>query len=451
MAATAGLQRTQTAGSNTKATFSLWFKRADLGREQNLLSIMVSGGATYLQIMISSDDKLNVSTLNGGADIGVSAYNLFRDVGAWYHFCVGIDTTQSTAADRVKYYINGNQILDADLDNNNYPDEDGVLPMNNASDLCNIGMWDQGSGGSGFFAGVMAHVHYIDGTQYAASAFGSFDSTSGIWVPNTGPSVTYGTNGFFLKFASGAEGTDSSGEGNNLTATGTITQTKDTPENNFATLNSIDNYYAGATFSNGNNTVATVSGQYKPSPSTIGLTSGKWYWEVKPTARAGGNDYLIGISSTQAVATGDELGDYPDDWAYYSSSGGYWNDSSNTSYGDTYDTNDVIGIALDLTNNKLYFAKNNTWQNSGVPTSGATGTGAISITAVSSTPLGAYFAGVSYFASAIATFNTNFGNGYFGTTAVTSAEADGNGEGQFEYAPPTGYFALCTNNLGSDS
>ena len=139
MAATTGLSRTQTAGSNTKATFSLWFKRADLGREQNLLSIMVSGGATYLQIMISGDDKLVVSTLNGGTDISLSAYNQFRDVGAWYHFCVGIDTTQSTATDRVKYYINGNQILDADLQNNTYPDEDGVLPMNRASDLCNVG------------------------------------------------------------------------------------------------------------------------------------------------------------------------------------------------------------------------------------------------------------------------------------------------------------------------
>ena len=99
----------------------------------------------------------------------------------------------------------------------------------------------------------------------------------------------------------------------------------------------------------------------------------------------------------------------------------------------------------------FHFSKNNTWQNSGVPTSGATGTGALSITAPDSTPLGAYFAGQTYWAGSTGTFSLNFGNGYFGTTAVTSAEADGNGEGQFEYAPPTGYFALCTNNLGSDS
>ena len=106
-----------------------------------------------------------------------------------------------------------------------------------------------------------------------------------------------------------------------------------------------------------------------------------------------------------------------------------------------------MAVAVDLDNNKLYFGKDNTWMNSGVPTSGATGTGAISIAAAVDTPLGEYFAGASYWTSGGATFSYNFGNGYFGTTAVTSAEADGAGIGAFEFAPPTGYYALCTKNL----
>ena len=147
-----------------------------------------------------------------------------------------------------------------------------------------------------------------------------------------------------------------------------------------------------------------------------------------------------------------EISDKADDWAYYSN-GNSRNNSTSTSYGDTYDTGDIIGVALDLDNNKLYFSKNGTFQNSGVPTSGATGTGALSVTAPASTRLGAYFAGQTYWAGGgnTGTFNYNFGNGYFGTTAVTSGNADDAGYGDFEYDVPAGYYALCTNNLGDQS
>jgi len=209
----------------------------------------------------------------------------------------------------------------------------------------------------------------------------------------------------------------------------------------------LENYWQVATFSNGNNTAVTGTDKYAPVQSTFGMTAGKWYWEVKPTA--GGTDHLIGICSTQVLASNNELGQWANDWAYNASNGSYRNSDTGTSYGNTYVNDDIIGVALDLTNNKLYFAKNGTWQNSGDPTSGATGTGAISITAVGSTPLGAYFSGQAYWGTT-GTYNTNFGNGCFGDTAVTSAVADGNGYGLFEYAPPSGYLALCTKNLGSD-
>ena len=296
----------------------------------------------------------------------------------------------------------------------------------------------------------MAHLHLCMGNAYAASDFGETDATSGIWIAKSGPSVTYGDDGFFLKFASGALGTDSSGEGNNFTVSGTMTNTKDTPDNNFATLNPLENYYPNATFTQGNNTIETDN--QAPSIGTVGLTSGKWYCEGKCIAASADDHYMIGISSNQATATTNEIGHWSDDYGYKGSGGYIRTGNSDTAYGDSYTTGDIIGIALDLTNNKLYFAKNNTWQDSGVPTSGGTGTGAISITAAADTPLGAYFmAAGANSASEEYTWSMNFGNGYFGTTAVTSAEADGAGIGAFEYAPPTGYYALCTNNLGDQS
>jgi len=213
-------------------------------------------------------------------------------------------------------------------------------------------------------------------------------------------------------------------------------------------MNPLENYLQQSTFSEGNNTVLTVSGSslYAPNLSTIGVTAGKWYWEVKPTT--GATDYMIGVSSTQTTAAAYELGHNANDYGYAGASGIVRSNDANVAYGDTYTTNDIMGVALDLDNNKLYWAKNGTWQDSGDPTSGATGTGAISITAVGSTGLGAYFPAVTYWTSAAGTFALNFGG--CPAFAITSGNADGNGYGNFEYAPPSGYLAICTKNLGSD-
>ena len=232
-----------------------------------------------------------------------------------------------------------------------------------------------------------------------------------------------------------------------------MTPTQDNAMNNFCTLNALDSFLNASTFSNGNTTVAqNGSSNYAPVLSTVGMTSGKWYWEVKPTSGSGGAYHFIGISSTQTTDTTDqELGHFPNDWAYYALSGDIRNNNANTSYGDTYTVDDIIGVALDITNNKLYFSKNGVWQNSGVPTSGATGTGAVSITAVASTPWGAYFTGTSYYGEASVTFKVNFGNGYFGTTSHGETNADDAGIGLFKYDVPAGYYAICTNNLGDQS
>ena len=442
--ATTKLTQTLSASNLDKWTFSTWVKKSGVTGYQQLISAV--NGSAYTLLKFETGGQLSFENYDtGGSAAGVlRTTRLFRDPVAWYHIVAIWDSDNVTAGNRQQLWVNGvrETVFDVETD----PDSDEDSTINSA-----VVHWIGARDTSDYLNGVLAHTHFCDGQAYTPSSFGSTDATSGIWVPNTGPSVTYGTNGFFLKYASGALGTDSSGESNDFVVSGTMTPTKDDAQNNFATLNPLENYLPASTFSNGNNTIVTGSGIYAPNPSTIGMTSGKWYWETKAVARGAAVEYVVGISSTQTTAASYEIGQYVDDWSYYSKEGKYLNNNTETAYGDTYDTGDIIGIALDLTNNKLYFSKNNTWQNSGVPTSGATGTGALSITAPDSTPLGAYFAGQTYWAGSTGTFSLNFGNGYFGTTAVTSAEADGNGEGQFEYAPPTGYFALCTNNLGSES
>ena len=445
---TVKLTRTPGATGNRKTyTLSYWIKRGDLTEIQQIWNVY-SAGSDYMYMRFIASGALYLESYTGGAsNIGFTTNRLFRDPGAWYHIVLAVDTAQSVSTDRWKLYVNG--VQETSFSSSSYSTEDVLTSANTDTFPLYIGAnqdTDQG------FSGVMAHVHLTDGTAYAPTAFGETDSTSGNWVPISAPSLTYGDNGLFLKFSKGAFGTDSSGNSNTMTVSGTMTATKDNAMNNFATMNSQDNYRPGVTFSNGNTTIVTpASSLYSPTTSTIGVTSGKWYWEVKPTTMVTYNEQLVGIASSLQISNTAQLGYYPNDWGYYANNGNSYNNNVSTSYGDAYVVNDIIGVALDLTNNKLYFAKNNTWQNSGVPTSGATGTGALSITAVGSTPLGVYLPAATYWHSSSNTYSVNYGNGYFGTTAVTSAEADGNGEGQFEYAPPTGYFALCTNNLGSDS
>jgi hypothetical protein len=359
-----------------------------------------------------------------------------------YNIVYSVDTTQATDSNRIKLYING--VQETSFSTETYPSQNTSTEINNNGITYNIGSASSGQN----FDGVMSHLHLADGTAYDASAFGEYDAQN-VWKPKTQPSVTYGTNGFFLKFAnSGSLGTDSSGNDNDFTVNGTGTQTLDTPSNVFTTWNPLENYYQSATLSNGNTTIQTGNSQYSPSSSTLGVSSGKWYWEVEYDALSGGSDVAyVGVLSQFATNSTTSLGTNANDYGYYVN-GNYYNNNTGTAYGATYTTGDIIGVALDLDNNKLYFSKNGTFQNSGDPTSGATGTGAISITDPASTTNGAYFPSIcDGSSSANATFKTNFGNGYYGTTAVSTPNADGDGYGKFEYSVPTGYYALCTKNI----
>ena len=434
------LTRTPSGAGNRKTwTLSTWIKRSGLGNNV-IFEANASGGSSNTNYIGANFGGGYQLILGGWTSNFLATTQLFRDVSAWYHIVFRVDTTQSTADDRMRIYVNGEQVTDFGTRNNPGQDDDTGL---NAAVATTIGKT---------MDGYMAQTILADGQSLAPTSFGETDSTTGIWKPKAF-SGTYGTNGFKLEFKnSGALGTDTSGNTNNFTVTnaGTNAQVVDTPTNNFATMNSLANStQAGGTFTLGNLKWVTTQNDYSYRPSSIGVSAGKWYWEVKCVSFSGGTDpYMIGITSTQPSGNTNELGDYANDWAYHED-GKYRNNDSNTTWGSTFTSGDIIGVALDLTNNKLYFSKNGTWQESGDPTSGATGTGAISITAVGSTPLGDYFPAIGDYDNASgssSTFEINFGNPPF---TISSGNADANGFGNFEYAVPSGYYSLCTENLNS--
>ena len=318
--ATTYLYKTQIAGTSTrKFTISAWVKRSGLtGYAKGAIWSMGSDSSNFVELQFNDADRLELRAKTGGSYVMRKATNrLFRDVAAWYHIVVGVDSDQSTPADRNKIYINGVQYTtdwDTDTDATSATD----FEINSTGEDARCGR-DYMSGAAVYFDGEMAHVHYIDGAQYAASDFGETDSTSGIWIAKTSPSVTYGNNGGFYKFTSGASGTDSSGKGNNMTVSGNLTNNKDCPEDNFCTLNPLDNYYGGLTFTDGN-TTATTSTSYGLSRATQGLGAGLWYWEVKCNNIAA-PDYVTGICNQAPASATDYAGSTSKSWSYVATDG----------------------------------------------------------------------------------------------------------------------------------
>lgn len=438
MASTSISRTPSSAGNRRKFTLSVWCKKHS-SSQMNFIGTGASNDQNHIQF---ADDRFRIRHFSNTSDILVSTKALLRDTSAWYHLVCSVDTTQSTASNRVKLYINGEL---AELNDTTYPSQNYDWNFND-TEIHYIGR--RAHSNAYLFDGIMSHFHWIDGTAYDASPFGSTDSTTGQWTINLEPSVTYGTNGFFL-FKDNASLTDQSGNSNNFTlSAGTLTKTEDTPSNVFATMNRLDNYYFNGTFSNGDNTVVSNAGVESYWTSTLGASSGKFYWEVKISSSGSGKDF-IGIADK--VAEASDFTPYSGNSnmrSYYGFDGEGRNGSTDTGVfdGATFGTGDIIGVAMDLDNNKLYFSKNGTFQNSGVPTSGSTGTGAMDIPTSST---GYWFAQGANIHNTSSTFQTNFGNGFFGTTAVSSAGTNASGHGIFEYDVPTGYTALCTKGINS--
>ena len=445
------LSKSASSGNSTTFTISAWIKRTVTGTATQIFNAHKADSiAGHTNFGIDSNDRLDLSTWSVNV---LTTNRKLRDTNAFYHVVVQVDSTNSTADDRVKMWING--VQETSFSTRNNPSSSQAFSVNDSASTHTIGAGNQGSGQNQHFNGYISHFVLVDGSVVAPTSFGQTDATSGIWKFKAPSGVTFGTNGAHLKFENaGALGTDSSGNSNTYVVNGNLKQALDTPSNVYCTMNSLDNHFASSTFTNGNNTVQTTGGNYTWNTSTLGLTTGKWYWEVKYEAKSNADNFnLIGIaerpteSSTQFLGGVTAIANY----GYYSDNGGvYAKSGSTTSYGNTYTVGDIIGVALDLDNNKLYFHKNGTYQNSGVPTSGSTGTGAISIDAVSSLTFGQYFVAAGDYGggSFNVTNSFNFGNGFFGTTAITSAGSNGN-ESLFEYDVPTGYYAINTKNLNT--
>ena len=428
------------AGNTTKFTASFWVKRSKITARQEMVAKW-SSGTNNATIRFSDDDTLDfVDYQSNAVVLGKITTRKFRDVGAWYHIVCSIDTTQSVAANRAKIFVNG--VQETSFSTDTIYAEDDEISWNNTWSV-NVG-W---SGNDGYMDGYMAEVVFIDGLQLAADQFGEFDEDSKIWKPIDVSGLTFGTHGFYLDFeASDNLGNDANG-GTDFTESGlaAIDQSTDTCTNNFATLNPLDNFFAGSTLAEGNCKVTYLSGsgKYGYNTGTIALTSGKWYHEIKIVQSAGSNYNMFGIEEDVCQSVGHE---------YLSSSTGYVLNGNNgkiiargteVTYGNATAVNDIIGVYIDLDNNKLYFAENGTIMNSGT---GQT------IAAASATKHGYYFVlGGDYSSGTVGIHEFNFGNPIFTGTDKT----DANGYGSFEYDPSVGTFdsaskdflAICTKNL----
>ena len=435
------LTRTPSSSGNRRTmTFSFWVKRSGLGYSA-LYGQYNSTNDNNSQIYFTNDDKLLFWDYTSPSyNLNFNTNRLFRDTNAWYHIVLAIDTTQATSSNRVKFYING--VQETSLSPETYPSQNYQLFLNE-NKVQTIGNFRYGSSDNYLFNGSMSHFHFIDGTQYQASDFGEFDA-NGVWKIKTEPSVTYGTNGFFI-FKDGNSVTDQSGNSNNWTvASGTLTNTEDNPSNVFCTWNPLDNFYQESTFQYGNTEVrgkspGTIYGYETFNTGTLGMSSGKYYWEIKVSARDGGATE-IGIANSPPSASSEQLQQGTYNWSYKGSGSVVNNNSSVSGTWSSYTTGDIIGVALNLDDNELTFYKNGTVQNSGT---------AISITDPASTTSGFYFPAGGDENAGNVTLQANFGNGYFGTTAVASAGTNASGNGIFEYDVPTGYTALSTKGLNT--
>lgn len=420
------------AGNRKTWTLSFWFKRTELGASMRLFEAW-DGSSVGTSGLFTADDQF-ILDLNSGSNYFTST-QVFRDCSAWYHFVIRVDTTSGTDSERARVYVNGEELVGSWT--GGYIGQNTDLTWNlNATHY--FGVFHQSTG---FVSGYYAEITNVDGTSLAPTEFGETNSDTGIWIP-IDPDPTYGTNGFRLEFkSSGSLGTDTSGNSHTfiLGSIAATNQATDTPTNNFCTLNPNVNFKyttngiteGGTEF--GDNTGGGVGGAF----GTMAVTAGKWYWEVKLTQQSA---HYIGVS---AVDDGDNLLSSTDPQEENSTfrfnigaarieyvSSGSQTYGSLDAFSDFHSAGDIIGIALNMDDNQISIYGNGTLQ-SGV--------------ANSSLADAANKMVVPFHGTINDECQYNFG-GYSAWTP-SSAVNDANGYGNFEYSPPSGYYALCTKNL----
>ena len=437
----ASLTKTPGSAGNRKTwTFSAWIKSQPTTPTNSMSGQAIySAGtsATNRTHWYISDGYFSFRTEISDSQKIITTNRVFVDPGAWYHFVVAVDTTQGTDTNRVKIYVNG--VQETSFSTASYPSEnDDTFVNNSQAQYIGRSSWTASS----YFNGYMAEVILVDGQALTPTSFGVSNSDE-VWtpIPYTG---TFGTNGFNLQFQnSAALGTDSSPNGNTYTVSNLAStdQSIDYPVVNYATWNpswSQSNGNIGDVVFSEGNLKTTTSANYRTYPTTIGFSSGKWYWEIKRYEDDGSNDMHTGVMSELATPanTATWIGNAANGWVFGCDGGSTYTGGteSNTGYTAAPNAGDIVQVAFDADNGKIYFGVNGTWQNSGNP---ATGTNP-AYTGLDTS--------LFYFpcASTGSDVEGNFGSPSY---SISSGNADGNGYGDFEYAVPSGYYSINTKNL----
>lgn len=441
------LHFTQGSGDDTTArrkwTFSTWIKRGQLVNSSNHQYFFGVGTYTLIGFRLDGSgeaDDMYIQVGTGSSAQGLHTNAKFRDTSAWMHVYVAFDSTDGTATNRLKVYINGNLVDNAYGDYSQdqrssitQNDEDDFV--GNSGDVINIGYSTNGT--NSYFDGYMAETHLLIGTTKAHTEFGE-SNNDGIWIPKETNFSTsdYGSNGFKLEYKqtgtsanSSGLGADTSGNNNHFTVSNltSIDQSTDTCTNNFATFNPLIIFYPTyvSTLSDGNLT-ATRSDN-GGNHSTIMPTQGKWYAEFKCITKGSGVSHVGAIPYDKIT---DNEFNAQNKGVAYRTDGKKYIDGTGTTYGDTWGAGDIISIALNLDDGEAVFYKNGTAQNSGTAITGFTYDSPMAI--------------MSGGGGSTWKWSANFGNPPY---SISSGNSDGNGYGNFEYSVPSGYYALNTKNL----
>ena len=460
------LNKTFGSSSNQRLwTFSAWVKKSTLDIDGYLLGVGTGSAPEFIKISNSSTDQLEYAYWNGSAyAYQVRATALFRDTTNWYHVVVAVDTAQGTASNRVKFYVNGTQLTDFSI--SSYPSEDADTQINHSVDT-RIG---SGIGGN-YFDGYMAEVNFIDGSQLTPTSFG--ETKNGAWIPKDTSGLTFGTNGYRLQFKQTGTGTASTSTigadtansnhftSNNLSAHDS--NMPDSPENNFATLlqkRSGENA-SSQTFSEGNLQWTSSAYGYNSTGSSINIpTSGKWYFEcyVKTAGSATSHDFGVGIQGVKhdcMSKTDPAVATYGDSTLYITRNdfgsrieknlGNVYIGTSGSASTVNFVAGDIISVAFDADSGKVFWGKNNVFWDDDVSTDGNPSAGTNETTSLTT--------GVEYFIT-LQQYSTtyvsvsNFGqDSSFAGNKTAQGNKDANDIGDFYYAVPTGYQALCSANL----
>ena len=445
IASSEGWAANSNAGTNArKCTVSAWVKRTALTESSHYPRIFSyrAGGVAFDVFFDPSSDQLTMYDDN--TSMSLKTNRSFRDTSAFYHIVVAVDQTQGTAANRVKVYVNG--VQETSWATEDYGNQNVDLSAFRAAGT-NVYVGGAANDASAYFNGYISEYNFIDGAQLAQTDFGEFDDDTGIWIPKefTG---SYGTLGHFYNFTVASDmGKDFSGNGNDCNnrgdgiANGAARQATDTPTNNFCTWSPLwAESRANGTITDGATQVAWGGGAWKIARSSMAVSKGRWYWEIKGANVTGDtwNNNLFGFASVDgedgqygpSVLIGYSTGNY-----YYRVANSQTSDgSTGWDSGGAWSSSDIFGFALDLESSTKKFIL---YRNG----SAVNGSG---------TDLVSAFQTEQFFTPYSTSYNgdTQFLNwGGYTVNTISSAATDANGYGTFEYAPPTGYYAICTKNL----